>query len=296
MNISQLFQAPFSRNLHFDKAQQQLKKLGSFGKFFSKPNNQTGKVYLVGAGPGDSELLTMKAYRLLQQVDVVLYDWLVSGDIINMIPAKVKTEFVGKKCGRHSMTQADICQLMSDYALQGKNVVRLKGGDPAIFGRAAEEIEHLKQHNIKFAIVPGVTASSGCSAWSGIPLTHRDCAHSVRFITAHFKSDDIQSDWQNFANSEDTLVFYMGLSKIASIAENLIKHGKDKTTPIALVDQGTTSQSKTYVSTLAEIEEQLIHFQLQGPALVIVGTAIEHRANVDISLLAKDALLNQVEA
>lgn len=233
----------------------------------SRASNQKGHVFLVGSGPGDAELLTLKAYRLIQEADVVMYDWLVSPDIVAMIPANVEKVFVGKKCGRHSLTQEQICQLMGEYALRGKNVVRLKGGDPSIFGRVAEEVEHLQNLNIDFAIVPGVTAASGCAAWSGISLTHRDCAHSVRFITAHFKSDDIEADWQNYAQSKDTLVFYMGLSKISKIAENLIKYGMEESTPIAIIDQGTTSEQKTYTSSLNTVSEYLNDIELVGPAL-----------------------------
>ncbi|MBU2918209.1 uroporphyrinogen-III C-methyltransferase [Psychrosphaera sp. F3M07] len=254
----------------------------------TKKNNAVGQVFLVGSGPGDAELLTLKAYRLLQTADVVMYDWLVSPDIVNMIPKHVEKVFVGKKCGRHSMTQDEICQLLSRRALAGQDVVRLKGGDPSIFGRAAEEVEHLQQHNIDFAIVPGVTAASGCAAWSGIPLTHRDCAHSVRFITAHFKSEDIESDWKNYAESSDTLVFYMGLNKVKHIAENLISYGKNATTPMAIIDQGTTNNQKTYISDLANIEQVLNSENIVGPALIVVGDVINYQAQVNIELLTTD--------
>lgn len=254
----------------------------------SRKQGQVGHVYLVGSGPGDAELLTLKAYRLLQTADVVMYDWLVSPDIVNMIPKHVEKVFVGKKCGRHSMTQDQICQLLSDRALAGQDIVRLKGGDPSIFGRAAEEVEHLQQHNIDFAIVPGVTAASGCAAWSGIPLTHRDCAHSVRFITAHFKSDDIQSDWQNYAQSSDTLVFYMGLNKVKLIADNLIAHGKSPVTPMAIIDQGTTNTQQTYISDLKNIEQVLNTENIVGPALIVVGDVIDYKAQVNIDLLNTD--------
>ncbi|MFT6529418.1 MAG: uroporphyrin-III C-methyltransferase [Psychrosphaera sp.] len=254
----------------------------------TKKNNTVGQVFLVGSGPGDAELLTLKAYRLFQSADVVMYDWLVSPDIVNMIPKHVEKVFVGKKCGRHSMTQDEICQLLSRRALAGQDVVRLKGGDPSIFGRAAEEVEHLQQHNIDFAIVPGVTAASGCAAWSGIPLTHRDCAHSVRFITAHFKSDDIESDWKNYAESSDTLVFYMGLNKVKHIAESLISYGKNATTPMAIIDQGTTNAQKTYISDLANIEQVLNSENIVGPALIVVGDVINYQAQVNIELLTTD--------
>lgn len=267
----------------------------SFEKYQST-NGAIGDVFLVGSGPGDAELLTLKAYRLLQQVDVVMYDWLVSPEIVNMIPSHVEKVFVGKKCGRHSMTQEQICELMSERALAGQNIVRLKGGDPSVFGRAAEEIDHLQSHNINFAIVPGVTAASGCAAFSGIPLTHRECAHSVRFITAHFKSDDIQSDWKNYAESNDTLVFYMGLNKVKDIAANLIQHGKNSDTPMAIVDQGTTAQQKTYTSNLANIEHVLETEDIVGPALIVVGDAIDYQANVNTELLQPQMARTAVNA
>ena len=277
-----------SRLFSFTAHKQNKLNLAQQERQVTKKNNTVGQVFLVGSGPGDAELLTLKAYRLLQTADVVMYDWLVSPDIVNMIPKHVEKVFVGKKCGRHSMTQDEICQLLSRRALAGQDVVRLKGGDPSIFGRAAEEVEHLQQHNIDFAIVPGVTAASGCAAWSGIPLTHRDCAHSVRFITAHFKSDDIESDWKNYAESSDTLVFYMGLTKVKHIAESLISYGKNATTPMAIIDQGTTNQQKTYISDLANIEQVLNSENIVGPALIVVGDVINYQAQVNIELLTTD--------
>ena len=277
-----------SRLFSFTAHKQNKLNLAQQERQVTKKNNTVGQVFLVGSGPGDAELLTLKAYRLLQTADVVMYDWLVSPDIVNMIPKHVEKVFVGKKCGRHSMTQDEICQLLSRRALAGQDVVRLKGGDPSIFGRAAEEVEHLQQHNIDFAIVPGVTAASGCAAWSGIPLTHRDCAHSVRFITAHFKSEDIESDWKNYAESSDTLVFYMGLNKVKHIAESLISYGKNATTPMAIIDQGTTNQQKTYISDLANIEQVLNSENIVGPALIVVGDVINYQAQVNIELLTTD--------
>lgn len=285
-NLSDL---AFFRLFNFDLAKKELKRsnlnTSSNNAKFTKTGKTIGHVHLVGSGPGDAELLTLKAYRLLQTADVVMYDWLVSPDIVNMIPKNVEKVFVGKKCGRHSMTQQEICELLSERALAGQDVVRLKGGDPSIFGRAAEEIEHLQQHNIDFAIVPGVTAASGCAAWSGIPLTHRDCAHSVRFITAHFKSDEIEADWKNYAESNDTLVFYMGLNKVKHIADHLISYGKEAATPMAIIDQGTTDNQKTYISNLADIEQVLNSENIIGPALIVVGDVINYQAQVNIDLL-----------
>jgi uroporphyrin-III C-methyltransferase len=261
-----------------------------------------GKVYLIGAGPGDAELLTLKAHRLIQQADVVMYDWLVNPDIINMIPKQVERVFVGKKCGRHSMQQADICQLMVDVALTGKNIVRLKGGDPAIFARAAEECDILAKHHIDFAIVPGITAASGASAYAGIPLTHRECAQSVRFITAHLKSvksdsgelksADDEPNWHTLvaganASHGETLVFYMGLKRIETIMQRLQTHGLSANTPVAVIDQASTQQQQVCIGTLANIAQRVTEQNFQGPAVTIVGEVVNKRHQVNLSLLSQ---------
>jgi uroporphyrin-III C-methyltransferase len=250
-----------------------------------------GHVYLIGAGPGDAELLTLKAHRLIQQADVVMYDWLVNPDIIKMIPSHVERVFVGKKCGRHSMQQADICQLMIQVALTGKNIVRLKGGDPAIFARAAEECDILAKHHINFAIVPGITAASGASAYAGIPLTHRECAQSVRFITAHLKSATDEPNWQALvagasASHGETLVFYMGLKRIETIMQRLETHGLAVNTPVAVVDQASTPQQQVCIGTLENIAKRVTERNFQGPAVTIVGEVVNKRHKVNLSLLS----------
>lgn len=286
--------------------QNPINKLPNFvnGLFSSKPfaplgqRSDKGHVYLIGAGPGDAELLTLKAHRLIQQADVVMYDWLVNPDIINMIPNHVERVFVGKKCGRHSMQQADICQLMVDVALTGKNIVRLKGGDPAIFARAAEECDILAKHQIDFAIVPGITAASGASAYAGIPLTHRECAQSVRFITAHLKSATAEPNWKalvagangtHCAMTGETLVFYMGLKRIDTIMQRLQTHGLEASTPVAVIDQASTSQQQVCVGTLANITTRVTEQNFQGPAVTIVGEVVNKRYKVDLSLLSESA-------
>jgi uroporphyrin-III C-methyltransferase len=255
-----------------------------------------GHVYLIGAGPGDAELLTLKAHRLIQQADVVMYDWLVNPDIIKMIPSHVERVFVGKKCGRHSMQQADICQLMVEVALTGKNIVRLKGGDPAIFARAAEECEILAKHHIDFAIVPGITAASGASAYAGIPLTHRECAQSVRFITAHLKSATDEPNWQALvagasgspsSSNGETLVFYMGLKRIETIMQRLETHGLKASTPVAVIDQASTAQQQVCIGTLENIAQRVAERNFQGPAVTIVGEVVNKRHQVNLSLLSK---------
>jgi uroporphyrin-III C-methyltransferase len=257
-----------------------------------------GHVYLIGAGPGDAELLTLKAHRLIQQADVVMFDWLVNPDIIKMIPSHVERVFVGKKCGRHSMQQADICQLMVEVALTGKNIVRLKGGDPAIFARAAEECDILAKHNIDFAIVPGITAASGASAYAGIPLTHRECAQSVRFITAHLKSATDEPNWQGLvagasgshsATHGETLVFYMGLKRIETIMQRLETHGLAASTPVAVIDQASTAQQQVCIGTVANIAQRVTEQNFQGPAVTIVGEVVNKRHKVNLSLLSESA-------
>jgi uroporphyrin-III C-methyltransferase len=266
-----------------------------------------GNIYLIGAGPGDAELLTLKAHRLIQQADVVMYDWLVNPDIIKMIPSHVERVFVGKKCGRHSMQQADICQLMIQVALTGKNIVRLKGGDPAIFARAAEECDILAKHHINFAIVPGITAASGASAYAGIPLTHRECAQSVRFITAHLKSvtsargtgtlksSTDEPNWKalvtgaissHYSTNGETLVFYMGLKRIDTIMQRLESHGLPANTPVAVIDQASTPQQHVCIGTLENIAKRVTERNFQGPAVTIVGEVVNKRHKVNLSLLS----------
>lgn len=245
-----------------------------------------GKVYLVGAGVGDPELLTLKAYRILQMADVILIDWLVNPDLYDYFPKGVERIFVGKKCGKHSMKQDDICTLILQQAQLGKTVVRLKGGDPSIFGRLAEETDILTKHNIDFAVVPGVTAASGCAAYAGIPLTHRDCAQSVRFVTASLKDENQEANWRNIAHEQDTLVFYMGLSRVAKIAERLVEYGMRANMPIAIVDRGTLSGQQVCCSSLASIEEDMQAYKFVGPAIIIVGEVVNKRQHVALDMLA----------
>lgn len=236
-----------------------------------------GQVYLIGGGCGDAELLTLKAHRILQSADVIMVDWLVNPDLYEYFPKQAKVEFVGKKCGKHSMHQDEICQVMLAHAQAGNTVVRLKGGDPSIFGRLAEETAILTNNNIPFAIVPGITAASGCAAYSGIPLTHRDCAQSVRFITASLKDKGDEANWRNIANEKDTLVFYMGLSKVAQISQRLIKFGMRETLPIAIIDQGTLTDQLVCCSDLTNIEKDMKFYDFKGPALIIVGEVVNKR-------------------
>jgi len=265
----------------------------SSDKSINKSNTPSGQVYLIGAGPGDPELLTIKAYRLLQQADIVFYDSLITEEMLQLIPSKTEKVFVGKRCGKHSIKQQSICDLLVNAGLAGKNIVRLKGGDPSIFGRLAEEADALKFHNIKFAIVPGITAASGCAAYSGIPLTHREYSQSVRFVTAHLKQDELQADWQNLASSKDTLVFYMGLNRVSQISKGLIKFGMQDSMPIAIVDKGATDQQQVIISTLKDITKTMKGVKLLGPALIVVGEVINARQIVDLEMLKISEVVNE---
>lgn len=244
-----------------------------------------GQVFIVGAGPGDPELLTIKALNAIQQADVLLIDWLVGEALYEYFPAHVERIFVGKRCGQHSMSQKEINALMVQKALAGNNVVRLKGGDASIFGRLAEECDALTEHNIPFAVVPGVTAASGCAAYSGIPLTHRDCAQSVKFVTAHVKQGGVQANWEKLANDPSTLVFYMGLSRVGQICDSLQAHGMRSSMPIAIIDQGTTKQQKVLCSTLKRGNDDLAKAGFTGPALIVVGEVVDRRQAVSLSML-----------
>ncbi len=237
-------------------------------------NDAVGEVWLIGAGPGDPDLLTFRALRLMQQADVVLYDRLVSKEILNLTRRDADRIYVGKKRAEHAVPQGDINQLLVDLALQGKSVVRLKGGDPFIFGRGGEEIELLAKSDVPFQIVPGITAASGCATYAGIPLTHRDHAQSCLFVTGHLKDGTVDLNWPLLATENQTVVIYMGLVGLPTICEQLIKHGVRPDMPIALVQQGTTQQQQVFTGTLATMNDIISGQQVHAPTLIIVGSVV----------------------
>jgi len=235
---------------------------------------ESGEVTLVGAGPGDPELLTLKALRALQDADVILHDRLVPRAVLDMARRDASRICVGKAAGGVGSTQAEINALLIEHALQGKRVVRLKGGDPFIFGRGGEELEALQRAHIRFSVIPGITAAAGCAAYAGIPLTHRDHAHSVTFVTGHEDGDGREPDYRALAKPGITAVFYMGLARVAHIAARLVQHGAPETRPAALIAQGTLENQRVITGTLATIAAAAAHAGLESPALLVVGEVV----------------------
>ncbi len=231
-------------------------------------------VSIVGAGPGDPELLTLKAHRLLKEAEAVVYDRLIPENILSLIPKRTQKFFAGKSCKQHVMTQDEINDLLVSLAKKGLKVVRLKGGDPMIFGRGGEEAEHLVQHKIPFEIVPGISSASGCSAYSGIPLTYRGLALGVRYITGHSKEPELELNWQSLADPDTTLVVYMGLANLAIITSKLIEHGLPADLPVAAIQSGTTDNNRILISTLGKAPAAVKRAKFEPPTLIIIGKVV----------------------
>ncbi|MCD9531548.1 siroheme synthase CysG [Photobacterium carnosum] len=232
-----------------------------------------GQVALIGAGPGDAGLLTLRGLQLMQQADVVLYDYLVSDEVMALVRRDAELVCVGKKAGFHSVPQEQTNRLIVEYAQQGKRVVRLKGGDPFVFGRGAEELEVLAEAGIDFQVVPGITAAAGATAYAGIPLTHRDYVQTAMFITGHLKPDGKQLDWSTLARGNQTLVIYMGLMKSSHIQQQLLDHGRAPDTPIAIIERGTQATQKVLTGQLHELADLAQH--AASPSLIVVGEVVK---------------------
>ncbi|NLU17078.1 MAG: uroporphyrinogen-III C-methyltransferase [Serratia liquefaciens] len=252
---------------------------------------RSGEVWLVGAGPGDAELLTLKALRVIRQADVVVFDRLVSPAVMALLPKKALCIDVGKSMGCHTLSQTEIDTLLVELAQAGNRVVRLKGGDPFIFGRGGEEMVHLQRHGVVCHVVPGITAASGCAAVSGIPLTHRDYAQSVRFVTGHCRNGEIDLDWRGLVTAGQTLVFYMGLSLSETLTAQLIRHGMAPQTPLAIVERGTLPRQRVLIGTLSALPALIAKQRPVSPSLLVIGEVVSlYRTTNVIAALPEPAL------
>lgn len=268
----QRWMASLAPELFLSRKSEQAQELTD--KMLNGEEIERGEVWLVGAGPGDPDLLTFRALRLIQKAEVVFYDRLVNPKILELLNPAATKHYVGKQQSQHAVPQEGINQLLVDAAKAGKKVLRLKGGDPFIFGRGGEEIETLAAAGVSFQVIPGITAASGCAAYAGIPLTHRDHAQSVRFVTGHLKNNTCNLPWVELVHPNQTLVIYMGLTGIPVICAELIKAGMDPETPIALIEKGTLPEQKVHIKTLKTMPTYVAGHQISAPTLTIVGTVV----------------------
>lgn len=237
---------------------------------------QPGEVALVGAGPGDPELLTIKALRFIEQAEVAIYDRLVSDEIMALLPQGCETFYVGKEQAKHCVPQDGINQMLADQALLGKRVLRLKGGDPFVFGRGGEEAEHLLARGVSCHVAPGITAASACTTYAGIPLTHRGVAQGCTFITGHLQNDgQLNLPWQSLASDSQTVVFYMGINSLPTISKELVNHGRSGDTPAALIRKGTRPEQEVYRGTLETLPELIKKHNITPPALIVIGQVVD---------------------
>lgn len=239
-------------------------------------------VYFIGAGPGDPELMTIKANRLLNEADVVVYDRLVSKEIMDLVPSGVSRIYVGKRPGSHHMTQEEINELLVKLGRSDRTVVRLKGGDPFIFGRGGEEVLELQKHGIKFEIVPGITSAAACTAYAGIPLTHRGLATGARIVTGHCRANmPLDLNWDSLADPDTTLVVYMGLGQLPQIAKKLIAAGLAPDTPAAAIENGTSMRQRRCISTLVDLDDRVKELDFCTPTLIVIGRVVSLASKLD---------------
>lgn len=244
-----------------------------------------GKVFLVGAGPGDPELLTVKAQSVLKKADVIVYDHLASQAVLKLAPAKARKVYVGKRRGKHVASQEEINEILIDAAKEGKSVVRLKGGDPLLFGRGGEEAQELRRAGIRFEVVPGITSALAVPAYAGIPLTHRDHASSVAIVTGHEAAEKSggRVEWERLATAVDTIVILMGVERLGGIAKRLMEGGRDLGTPVAIIEWGTTRRQRVTVGALSDIEEKAALRAVKPPAVIVIGGVVELRKELSKS-------------